>query len=81
MDMPTALPDKADANILFAHSAYRLGDCLNARGVGLRCHEVRTSDDLNDAVASTIVLPLGGTYDVTKIAFSLANSGGNLPVC
>jgi phosphoglycerate dehydrogenase-like enzyme len=60
--MPTALPDKADANILFAHSAYRLGDCLNARGVGLRFHEVRTSDDLNMAVPAADVLVVSGLW-------------------
>ena len=77
-----ALPDKIDANILFAHSAYRLGDCLNARGRGLRFQEVRTVDDLRAALPAADVLVVSGLWrdalldDAPRLRFVQAIGAG-----
>lgn len=75
-------PDKEDTNILFAHSAYRLGDCLKARGTGLRFKEVRTLEDLRAALPEADVLVVSGLWgndlldDAPRLGFVQAIGAG-----
>lgn len=59
----TMLPARDRLTICFAHAAYQLQSCLNARETGLKSVEVRTLEDLDRAMADADVLVVSGLWN------------------
>ncbi len=57
------LPNNSDLTILFAHPAYRLRDCFEARRTGIRSLEARSRAALEAAIGEADVLVISGLWD------------------
>lgn len=60
--MATALPDKEDLTIGFAHTAYRFAERFALRGTGIRHFEVRSAEELAARIGEADVLVVSGFW-------------------
>lgn len=56
------LPAKDKLNVCFAHVAYRLGDDLKARNMGIAYFEARSADELKARIGEADVLVVSGLW-------------------
>ena len=65
--MPS-LPPKSEIAICFAHAAYQLKPCFDARGTGMTAFEVRSREELAERIAEADVVVVSGLWSNDLLA-------------